>query len=74
MFSIGRVLTRDNNEGEYSTEPERTARYRDLLMTKLDNNNAAPIGIYLGACRTSEREKEKDRRGTSTSHGNSCGI
>ena len=31
MFRMGPVHARDNGPGVSSTEPERTARYRDLL-------------------------------------------
>jgi len=34
MFRMGLVHARDNGLGEFGTEPERTARYWDLLYTR----------------------------------------
>jgi len=34
MFRMGPVHARDNGSGVSSTEPERTARYRDLLYAR----------------------------------------
>ena len=34
MFRIGPMHTRDNGLGVSGTEPERTARYRDLLYAR----------------------------------------
>ena len=34
MFKMGAVHARDNGPGVSGTEPERTARYRDLLYAR----------------------------------------
>ena len=38
MFRMGPVHARDNGPGVSGTEPERTARYRDLLYARRSYN------------------------------------
>ena len=49
MLKIGPVHARDNGQGVSSAEPERTARYRDLLYAR--------TGI---GCHRSHRNRPRD--------------
>ena len=48
MFRMGPVHARDNGLGEFSTEPERTARHRTYYMReglsiRLNRNRVSPF-------------------------------
>ena len=63
MFRMGPMHARDNGPGVSGIEPERTARYRDLLYAEglsiRPNRNRVspfPIGIYPGDYGTPGRQ------------------
>ena len=66
MLRMGPVHARDNGQGVSSIEPERTARYRDLLYAQTGIGCHIPTGIGLGAYDITGRKRS---RGASTSHG-----
>jgi len=57
---------RDNGQGVSDAEPERTARYRDLLYARTGIGCPAPTGVGRGAYGTTGRQGS---RGVSAPHG-----
>ena len=66
MLRMGPVHAWDNGQGVSGTEPERTARYRDLLYARTGIGVTAPTGISPGAYGTTGRQGST---GASTPHG-----
>ena len=54
IFSMGFVLTRDNDHGVFGTESEHTARHRKLNV-RMELGIADPIEIGLGLVHTREK-------------------
>jgi len=67
IFRMGPVRAWNNGPGVSGTEPERTARYRDLLYARIEIGCHRSHGIGPGAYGTPGRQES---RGASTPHGN----
>ena len=72
MFRMGHVLAQNNDHGVSDTEPERTARYRDLLYARIGvgyhrfHRNRPRACTYLA-------EINRRSMGASTPHGSPGG-
>ena len=67
MFRMGSVRAQDNSRGVSGIEPERTARYQDLLYARMEYDVTALIRIGPGAYGTPRR---KGSRGANRPHRN----
>jgi len=68
MFRMGPIHAQDNGQGVYGTEPECTARYRDLLYTRTGIGYHRSHRNRPRACAYPTGISRKSR-GASTPHG-----